>query len=72
MVNLRHTVDGHRAAMTAAVRAVALLVLAVWSVVNLVEGDWVIGALLVGCFAFGLPSLISQVRRMRHHGDRVR
>ena len=69
MVNLRHAVHEHRAAMSSALRAVALLVLAVWGVVNLVQGDWIIGVLLVGCVAFGLPSLISQVRG---HGDRVR
>ena len=57
--------------MSVALRAVALLVLAVWGVINLADGDWVIGGLLVGCVVFGLPSLVSTVWRMRRHGDRV-
>jgi hypothetical protein len=72
MVNLGQAVREHRAAMSPALRAVAFLGLAVWGVVNLVEGDWVIGGLLVGCVVFGLPSLVSNVWRMRRHGDRVR
>jgi hypothetical protein len=72
MVNLGHAVQAHRAAMSLALRAVAFLVLAVWGVVNLVEGDLVIGGLLIGCVVFGLPSLVLNVWRMRRRGDRVR
>jgi hypothetical protein len=72
MVNLRHAIHEHRAAMSAALRTMAFLVLAVWGVINLVEGDWVIGGLLVGCVVFGLPSLVSTLWRVRRHGDRLR
>jgi hypothetical protein len=72
MVNLGHAVHEHRAAMSLALRAVAFLVLAVWGAINLGEGDWVIGGLLVGCVVFGLPPLVSKVWRIRRHGDRVR
>jgi hypothetical protein len=72
MVNLGHAVHEHRAAMSLALRAAAFLVLAVWGVINLGQGDWVIGGLLVGCVVFGLPPLVSKVWRIRRHGDRVR
>ena len=48
MVNLGQAVHERRAVMSLALRAMAFLVLAVWGVINLVEGDWVIGGLLVG------------------------
>ena len=72
MVNLGQAVHERRAVMSLALRAMAFLVLAVWGVINLVEGDWVIGGLLVGCVVFGLPSLVSTVWRLRRHGDRLR
>jgi hypothetical protein len=72
MVNLGHAAHEHRAAMSLALRTMAFLVLAVWGAINLVEGDWVIGGLLVGCVVFGLPSLVSKAWRMRRHGDWVR
>jgi hypothetical protein len=45
--------------------AAALLAVGVWGVVNLAAGDWFIGGLFVACALFGVPSVVSRVRRLR-------
>ena len=46
-------------------RAVALLALCVWGVVNLVAGDWFIGGVMLACVLLGVPSLVSTLQRPR-------
>ena len=60
-----HRIRAHRAVTVGVLGVAALVAVGVWGVVNLVEGDWFIGGLFVACVLFGLPSLVSSVRRMR-------
>lgn len=55
----------HRALIVGVLGAVAILGIGVWGIVNLVEGDWFVGGLFVGCALVSLPSLVTTVRRMR-------
>ena len=65
MMIVDHLVHGHRALKVGVLRSVLLLVLGVWGVVELVEGDWFIGGVLLACVLLGVPSLVSTVRRIR-------
>jgi hypothetical protein len=65
MMIVDHLAHGHRALRVGVLRAVLLLVLGVWGVVKLVEGDWFIGGVLLACVLLGVPSLVSTVRRIR-------
>jgi hypothetical protein len=56
---------GHRALIVEILGTAAILGIGVWGIVNLVEGDWFIGGLFVGCALVSLPSLVTTVRRMR-------
>ena len=56
---------GHRSIKVGVLRAVALLALCVWGMVNLVEGDWFIGGVMLACVLLLVPSQVSAVRRMR-------
>ena len=64
MMIVDHLVHGHRALKVGVLRSVLLLVLGVWSV-ELVEGDWFIGGVLLACVLLGVPSLVSTARRIR-------
>ena len=55
----------HRALIVGVLGAVAIVGIAVWGIVNLVDGDRFIGGLFVGCALVSLPSLVTTVRRMR-------
>jgi hypothetical protein len=55
----------HRALTLGVLRAVAVLAIGALGIVNLLEGDWFIGGLLVVCVLLSLPSLVSIVRRVR-------
>jgi hypothetical protein len=63
----------HRALIVGILGTAAILGIGVWGIVNLVEGDWFIGGLFVGCALVSLQSLVTTVRRMRreeHAGRR--
>ena len=60
-----HVARGHRAVTVGVLGAAALLAVGVWGVVNLLDGDWFIGGLFVACALFGVPSVVSRVRRLR-------
>ena len=64
MVIVDRVMHGHRSIM-GVLRAVALLALCVWGVVNLVDGDWFIGGVMFVCVLLLVPSRVSAVRRMR-------
>jgi hypothetical protein len=65
MVTLDLVTRGHRAAALGTLGAVAFLAVGVWGIVNLLDGDWFIGGLFLGCMLLGLSSLTSTVRSMR-------
>jgi hypothetical protein len=44
-------------------RAVALLGLGVWGVLEIAAGDWFFGGVLVACVLLGAQSLLSTIRR---------
>lgn len=47
----------------ALLRAVALLGLGVWGVLEIAAGDWFFGGVLVACMLLGAQSLLSTLRR---------
>jgi len=65
MMIVDHLMHGHRVGKVGVLRSVLFLVLGVWGVVELVEGDWFIGGVLLACVLLGVPSLVSTVRRIR-------
>lgn len=70
MQTIRDVIHDHRAALLAAVGTVAYLTLAAWGALNVIEGDWFIGSLFLGCALVGLVALGSTVRRMRREERR--
>ena len=70
MVITDHWMHGHRAAKVGVLGAVAYLGICVWTVVNLFDGDWVMGGIGAACVLVGVPRLISTVRRMRRQERR--
>jgi hypothetical protein len=54
-----------RSAATSLLSAVVLLFVGVWGVVNLSDGDWFIGGVMVGCAVVGLWSLVVRLLQQR-------
>lgn len=48
--------------------AAGFVLVGVWGVVNLSEGDWFIGVGMVGSAVIGLWSLLVRVLQQRRHG----
>lgn len=71
MPSTDHLTHGHRALWVGVLGAVALAAVALWAVVNLLEGDWFIAALFGTSVLLGAPSLVSTTRRLRRE-DRSR
>ena len=61
----------HRAAVVAALGALAYLGIGVWAVFKFVEADWVMGGIATACVLVGVPRLISTVQRMRRQERRT-
>ena len=57
-----------RSAATGLLGAVAFVLVGVWGVVNLSQGDWFIGGVMVACAVVGLWSLV--VRMIQQHRRR--
>ena len=56
-----------------ALAAVAYVLLGAWGVINLADGDWFIGGVMLACAVVGLPSLLARARKERRDGhDTVR
>jgi hypothetical protein len=47
-----------RSGATGVLGAVAFVLVGVWGIINLSEGDWFIGGVMVGCAVVGLWSLV--------------
>ena len=56
---------GHRSIKVGVLRAFVLVALSAWGVINLVEGDWFIGGVVLACVLLGVPSLVSTLHRPR-------
>jgi hypothetical protein len=57
--------------LTSVLAAVAWVLLGSWGVVNLAQGDWFVGGVMLGCAVVGLWSLATRVARERRgHGPR--
>ena len=71
MTTVDHLIRGHRAVAAGVLGALGLLLVGVWGVVNLLEGDWFIGGIFVASAVVAAPSLVSTVRRLRRdeHGS---
>ena len=54
-----------RSAATLLLGAVAFVLVGVWGVVNLTEGDWFIGGLMVACAIVGLWSTVVRLFQQR-------
>jgi uncharacterized membrane protein YfcA len=64
-------VPTRRASVTAVLGAVCFVLVGVWGVVNLSDGDWFIGVVMVASAVVGLWSLavrVIQARRRRPRG----
>ena len=70
MMITNRVMHGHRAAVVAALGALAYLGIGAWAVVKFAEADWVMGAVATTCVLLGVPKLISTVQRMRRQERR--
>ena len=60
----------HRAAKVGVVGILAYLGIGAWTVLNILEADWVMAGIGAACVFVGVPKLISTVRRMRRQERR--
>jgi hypothetical protein len=56
--------------LTSILAALAWLLIGGWGAVNPAQGDWFIGAVMLGCAVVGLCSLAVRVLRERHARSR--
>ena len=71
MATIDDVIHGHRAAALGVLGALAYLAIGVWTVVNFVEADWVMGGIGAACVLVGVPKLISTVLRLRRQERRA-
>ena len=70
MATIDGVIRGHRAAALGVLGAIAYLAIGVWTVVNFLAADWVMGGIGAACVLVGVPKLISTVQRMRRQERR--
>jgi hypothetical protein len=56
--------------LTSILAAVAWVLIGVWGAVNLAQGDWFIGGVMLGCAVVGLWSLAVRALREPHARSR--